>query len=158
MKKLNCKFLKIMCVCLLVVIANSEAGAILAEDKANKGEVYEVIIPENEVRENYSAYGFESEEDYLENLELYNSGKTRAITIAGTISVVTGSCYVIQAISGFDPCAWAIRNIWDGMKTGLPKGKYRVTRTFIKGRVPGCEPMHSYQCNAGYWKYYFSKI
>lgn len=30
-----------------------------------------------------------------------------------------------------------------------------VYREYHSGRVPGCEPMHSYQCNSGYWEVRF---
>ncbi|MEJ8737972.1 hypothetical protein WKT02_10990 [Erysipelotrichaceae bacterium HCN-30851] len=121
-------------------------------------EFFEVSIPENEVRENFNIYGFSSEEDYQTELSKFLSKRQkRDITVAGVFTITTTACYIIQAINNFDPCAWAIKNIWNGLKKP-PKGKYKVTRKFIKGRVPNCQPMHSYQCNAGYWKYSFQKI
>ena len=42
-------------------------------------------------------------------------------------------------------------------KKGL-NGKYKVTYTYVPGRVPGCEPIHSGPCNAGYYKASYSRI
>lgn len=37
-------------------------------------------------------------------------------------------------------------------------GNYLYKGRFIPGRVPNCEPIHSYQCNAGYYEYAFTKV
>ena len=143
----------------VMAITNLPVNHISANTNPVENDKYfEINIPEDEVRENFNIYGFNGEEDYqTELLKFLGKRQKYEITVARVFTITTTSCYTIQAIYNFDPCAWAIKNIWNGLKKP-PKGKYKVMRKFIKGRFPNCQPMYSYQYNVGYWKYSFQKI
>lgn len=152
------KLLLIGFVCIMVITSFSMYQASASAASVENDEYFEVMIPENEVGEHFDVYGFNSTEDYQTELSIFlNKRQKREITIAGVFTVVTKACCVIQAINNFDSCAWAIKNIRNSLKSA-PNGKYKVTGKFIKGHIPNCQPMHSYPCNAGYWKYSFQKI
>lgn len=82
---------------------------------ANKNPVendkyFEINIPEDEVRENFNIYGFNGEEDYQTELSKFLGKRQKyEITVARVFTITTTSCYTIQAIYNFDPCAWAIK-------------------------------------------------
>lgn len=91
-------------------------------------------------------------------IESQNNPKTRGFwTIIG---IVGTSCWLIETVTTFDACQYMVQQSLRIMATGKKglNGKYKVTYTYVPGRVPGCEPIHSGPCNAGYYKASYSRI
>lgn len=76
------------------------------------------------------------------------------------IGIVGTSCWLIETVTTFDACQYMVQQSLRLMATGKKglNGKYKVTYTYVPGRVPGCEPIHSGPCNAGYYKASYSRI
>lgn len=108
---------------------------------------FAVVVPSEIVEKNLGTYGFS-------DINAYEEGKTRS-GVWAVIAVTLGACQIINYATDFDPCDAAVKYLMNGNK---PSGKYKVTRQWIAGHVPGCEPEHSGTCNSGYYKYNFQKI
>ena len=76
------------------------------------------------------------------------------------IGIVGTSSWIVETVTTFDACQYMVQQLLRLMSTGKPalKGKYRVTYTYVPGRVPGCEPIHSGPCNSGYYKASYVRI
>lgn len=131
------------------VTYKSEDNVVVTEYK-DTGD-FEIFIPSETVEKNLLAHGFRNMEDFA---SAQTSIGTR-IGFFGVISIVLGGCQVIEYATDFDPCKAAVKYL---IKGNSPSGKYKVTREWISGHVPGCEPAHSGGCNSGYFKYNFKKI
>ena len=110
---------------------------------------FEIIVPYEEGRNKTSG-------SYEENIT-----RIETRSASGVAAWVFGTCQVIQWVSNKDICGHLVRQSINLLKTTgkpLPNGKYKVTYTYVSGRVPGCEPIHSGVCNSGYWKITYQKI
>lgn len=66
-------------------------------------------------------------------------------------------CEVTKSISGFDGCAYLLKELKNGLST--KPVKYEVVRTFYKTDCP--YPPHSFACNSGsfgYWKTSYRRV
>lgn len=110
---------------------------------------FEIIVP-------YKSGESKSSGSYEESIT-----RIQPRSISGVAAWIFGTCQVVQWVSDKDVCGYLVRQSLNLLKTTgkpLPNGKYKVTYTYVPGRVPGCEPMHSGPCNSGHWKINYHKI
>lgn len=110
---------------------------------------FEIIVP-------YGEGGNKTSGSYEESIT-----RIETRSASGVAAWVFGTCQVIQWVSNKDICGYLVRQSINLLKTTgkpLPNGKYKVTYTYVSGRVPGCKPIHSGVCNSGYWKITYQKI
>lgn len=77
----------------------------------------------------------------------------------GVIKVVGGvlmACQIFYYATGTDVCLEFSNYIRSAFNSPAP-GDYGFYGKYVKQRIPGCEPMHSAQCN-GYWEYIVKKL
>lgn len=130
-----------------IITENFSDGSILTEYEDG---TMELIIP--------LASPFFSDEQREALIESDGAVQTRGFKelVKIFVKIVEGvffACDVIEWLSNytFNPCQVARQYLDSRARTG----HYVVVGDYIPGRVPGCEPMHSLQCNSGYYKYKF---
>ncbi len=114
---------------------------------------FEIIIPSNSEQS--------VQPKIINNSEINILFTRERISKSGIISIIDGICNVIEKVTGQDICGYIVRQSLNLLKTtgkALPNGKYRVTYTYVPGRIPGCQPIHSGVRNSGYWKASYTKI
>lgn len=154
---------------LLILTPNVHVNAESTVDLKSTESGYDVIISE-ESDESFTLIVPALDDPYLDVRDLigYNPYQTSTLSIAGVIAFakiviqyggyVLGACEIIEYISvSFNPCIVARDALVNFIKNGpYTQAKIFVSRTYVSGKIPGCEPSHSYQCNSGYYKYTFS--
>lgn len=64
------------------------------------------------------------------------------------VGVVISACSAILYVTEHDVCRIVLSYITNPTKT-----EYSVDGLYHQGKIPGCEPSHSLECNSGYWEY-----
>lgn len=153
---LNNYFKLAVSITIILSTINYPVGILKMKDNENnnQGCIYASVDAEREVY-----YDEELDLDYMLTTS-EDIPKNREITIGGVVTAVLtvqGVCHWMGDDLGFNPCHWLIGKL----ATEVPEkraGKYKITKTYIPGRVPGCEPINSGPCNQGYWKIDYTKI
>lgn len=121
---------------------------------------FSIIIPKGLVDENpeeyYTILGDVSNYNYSiqpRAISWVLLGKVLVTFLKGAAGVIA-TCASLYTMEIPDPCTWAYK-----YRTSNPKFtgtvKLNVYRRFISGKIPGCQPMYSGPCNAGYWEVKF---
>lgn len=88
---------------------------------------------------------------YDEYFDLNPNQRIDWIKIAQVLWTIAGGCSTIMYIAhGEDVCGIVLDYLKENIKFGV---YYTLSGNFVSGYIPGCEPMHSAPCNAGYWQY-----
>ena len=123
-----------------------------------------MTIPHQLVLEKPETYG-----SILDNadIDINNNMQPRIPAWLGNIlvTVVAGvltACIVEEWGSSNNPCsrAWEFLTTTKIKQLNIPlngKTKLVVYQEYHPGYIPGCQPMHSGPCNAGYWEVIFEK-
>ena len=162
------KIRKFLCLSVLLIMVSSTfiTNAHMQESQEpktvynDKGEfLYEVHTEGEELV--FSFRGDLKENEILKSLPLTNVEEIPAIqTRSGWVSVivkivkgvVTG-CTVQQTVMGWNVCnevyKWLVNTKTQIGVYNAPAQRVLVYREYKRGRIPGCEPMHSAACNIG---------
>lgn len=112
----------------------------------------------NTIDENGIEYIYDENGDVIEALIpiTFQPGMTRSTTW-GMWKIVSGVCMAVEVLSGHS-CLSIVRHVgiefingvymWKNQKyTGTVNADYK----YIPGKIPGCMPVNSGQCNTGRW-------
>ena len=144
--------LVIISVCLAIFISTN-TQQIQANNNISSNQNYDF----SDLEKQGLSFNYINENEFTINIPV-SMVKTRGFwTIIG---IVGTSCWLIETVTTFDACQYMVQQSLRLMATGKKglNGKYKVTYTYVPGRVPGCEPIHSGPCNAGYYKASYSRI
>lgn len=93
---------------------------------------------------------------FSENAISASNGLQRSawIALGRVVYRAVGVCASIHYVTGHDICRIVLNYLGDNIQFGK---NYTVSGNFVSGYIPGCEPIHSAPCNAGYWQYKVSQ-
>lgn len=103
-----------------------------------------------------------NEETYLfgtPQLRLGFAGAVLATVVGGGVT----ACIVNEWGTGNNPCSRVLGYLTKPIATQLgitnaTNVKLKVFEQYHAGYIPGCQPMNSGPCNAGYWEIIFTKV